>query len=351
MNQSELNFIQRQIGYSFKNKDLLIQAFTRSSYANENGGGDNEILEFIGDKVLDLVVVQMLCGEYGYYAYECEDYERGDPKEYYCELSEGSLTKMKSRLVQKKTLAARIGTLGFADYLYMGNSDVMGNASEQDSVREDLFEAIIGAVALDCDYDFKVLREIVDVMLDPDSILRSDEPDNYIGIIQDWSLSSQGSLPDYYVDESIRVSYPISEKTIIRSGGRSLSGYTCLLRLPGIDRLFVGSYNSKKAARMKAAEAAYEYLCDNKLLLTIKDELDDPNYEDSISQLEILARRGYFTVPTYEYSESHDNNGAPIWTCKCHIKEKSYFTKGSSSSKKTAKKDAAYEMLCYVLKE
>ena len=55
-----INMVQGQIGYIFKNPDLLLQAFTRSSYASENGGEDNEILEFIGDKALDLAVVNLL---------------------------------------------------------------------------------------------------------------------------------------------------------------------------------------------------------------------------------------------------------------------------------------------------
>ena len=46
-----IKMVQGQVGYIFKNPDLLLQAFTRRSYARENGGEDNEVLEFIGDKV------------------------------------------------------------------------------------------------------------------------------------------------------------------------------------------------------------------------------------------------------------------------------------------------------------
>ena len=49
--------VQGQIGYDFKNIDLLNQAFTRRSYSEENGGENNEVLEFIGDKVLDLAEI------------------------------------------------------------------------------------------------------------------------------------------------------------------------------------------------------------------------------------------------------------------------------------------------------
>ena len=58
MEQKDLVFIQDQIGYHFQNTDLLQQAFVRRSYSKEYGGEDNEVLEFIGDKVLDLIVIK-----------------------------------------------------------------------------------------------------------------------------------------------------------------------------------------------------------------------------------------------------------------------------------------------------
>lgn len=56
MDSKDLQVIEARIGYSFKNSDLLQQAFVRRSYARENGGEDNEVLEFIGDKVLDFLL-------------------------------------------------------------------------------------------------------------------------------------------------------------------------------------------------------------------------------------------------------------------------------------------------------
>ena len=64
--------VQGQIGYDFKNLDLLQQAFTRRSYTAENGGENNEVLEFIGDKALDFVIVKLLIQKYGHLA-------NGDP--------------------------------------------------------------------------------------------------------------------------------------------------------------------------------------------------------------------------------------------------------------------------------
>ncbi len=68
-----LAFVQRQIGYEFKNIDLLEQAFTRRSYTEENGGENNEVLEFLGDKVLDFIVVKMLSERFGKFEKEEQD--------------------------------------------------------------------------------------------------------------------------------------------------------------------------------------------------------------------------------------------------------------------------------------
>ena len=84
MEQKDLTFIQDQIGYNFRNLDLLQQAFVRRSYAKEQGGEDKEILEIIGDKVLDLVVVKLLTEKYGHFI---SDYENFDPNKKFDEIT------------------------------------------------------------------------------------------------------------------------------------------------------------------------------------------------------------------------------------------------------------------------
>ncbi len=83
MNTNELNYIQNHIDYRFKNLDLLKQAFIRKSYSEENGGESNEVLEFIGDKALDLVVVKYLSDKYGFFAHDEEDDTLEDFPNYY----------------------------------------------------------------------------------------------------------------------------------------------------------------------------------------------------------------------------------------------------------------------------
>ena len=62
----------------------------------------------------------------------------------------------------------------------------------------------------------------------------------------------------------------------------------------------------------------------------------------------VLARRGYFPLPEYDYVETHDSNGNPLWSVRCYIDEYGYF-ESVASSKKQAKKLAAYNMLLDVL--
>lgn len=345
--------IQEQIGYQFKNLALLKQAFVRRSHSEENGGEDNEVLEFIGDKVLDFVIVKILAEKYGSFT--------SDNDEFISDYKEGKLTEIKQKLVEKKMLAHRIDLLEFANHLIMGNSDIQRNVGEEMSVKEDLFEAIVGAVALDCGWDMKEIQSTVEIMLDPDSYLSENPDENFVELIQEWTLKRYNTIPSYdFMNRHLRSSIWFrSEGTIssltkksfeyFSSKEASECNFTCLLKSGDTLPVFEGYGKSKSDARKDVCEFAYKYLEQNNLLLSIQDEIDNPNKDEAINQLEILSRRGYFSIPTYQFIEEYDNNGNPIWKCECHIIEKSKFFGSKSSSKKDAKKSAAFKMLNYVL--
>ena len=109
-------------------------------------------------------------------------------------------------------------------------------------------------------------------------------------------------------------------------------------------------YNNEKE-RYYTGDYPPEYLCKKGLWLSICDEIDDPNKNDAINQLEILSRRGYFSIPTYNFEQTYDKDGNPIWKSICSIAEKSKSFSAESSSKKDAKKSAAFKMLQYVLRD
>lgn len=351
MEQKDFVFVQDQIGYNFQNTDLLQQAFVRRSYSKEHGGEDNEVLEFIGDKVLDLIVIKLLTEKYGYFTSDYEDYNPNDEfNEFSCSKNEAELTDLKKRLVQKKTLADRIDVLDLADYFIMGNSDIQNNINQEMSVKEDLFEAIIGAVALDSNWDMEELQEVVQIMLDPDSYLGDDTEDNYVELIQEWTLKRYGMVPWYHFKKASQaVWYSPFEGISSSYDGSPELKHICLPKLGELNTIFRSFGASKNEARKAVCELAYKELERKDLLFSIRDEIPNPNIADAISQLEILARRGYFSIPLYDFVQEYDNNGNPVWQCTCQIKEitKHFFAK--SSSKKYAKKQAAYQMLKYTL--
>ena len=356
MDEKEIKFIQDQIGYTFKHQELLVQAFTRRSYSMEKGGQDNEVLEFIGDKALDFVVVKQLSEEFGHYSKKYQNWEKWGKTEetgtFISDLDEGELTEIKKQLVQKNTLADAIDNLGIAYYLIMGKGDVEKNIQDSLSVKEDLFEAILGAIALDSNWDIEALQDSMNVMLNPGELM-FDEDVNYVAEIQAWSSANSGNIPlhCFYPTSMQGAWYMPRHHMCIYGKAEQDTHFACEVQIPGIDYHFVGYGRSKNLARMDASRLAYEYLKDEDMLFSIRDEIDDPNYNDSIGQLEILARRGYFSIPQYDFKETHDEDGNPVWNCKCSIKEKDTVTNGRSSSKKDAKKQAAYDMLTFVLEE
>lgn len=367
MEENDLQFIQNQVGYNFNNLDLLQQAFVRRSYSRENGGEDNEVLEFIGDKALDIVIVKILVETFGFYARECDDYdEDSDFDEFCCEYSEGKLTEIKKKLVEKKRLASCIERLEIADCLIMGKGDRRNHIEREDSVKEDLCEAIIGAVTLDSEWNWKEIQSTVEWMLDPKAYLSEDKDDNYVELIQEWSLKRYKELPwiradhSSYYDETclLRSCNEIRSEPkrnfnhavgVINTQEYYKTHFKCELVLGDINKRFIGYGRSKSEARKDVCELAYHYLEENGLLFSIQDEIENPNKAASIGQLEILARRGYFSIPTYDFEQEYDDNGNPVWKCECHIEEYDIYFDAESSSKKDAKKSAAFEMLEYVL--
>ena len=84
------------------------------------------------------------------------------------------------------------------------------------------------------------------------------------------------------------------------------------------------------------------YLKEHDMLPTIRDEIENPNHDEAISQLEILARRGYFPLPEYDFQEDHDSDGNPIWNCKCIIEGIGHVASAKSSSNERVQKRFVY---------
>ena len=125
--------LEEKIGYTFRNKKLLKQALTHSSFANEqkiNKWDDYERIEFLGDAVLELV-----SSEYLY---------RENPR-----LSEGELTKMRSSMVCEPALAYCARDIDLGKFIFLGKGEEATGGRGRESITSDVLEAIIGAVYLD----------------------------------------------------------------------------------------------------------------------------------------------------------------------------------------------------------
>lgn len=134
-----LEDIERELGYSFTNKGLLVTALTHTSYANEkhNGKGhlhSNERLEFVGDSVVGLIVARYLF-------------------ETHKDWSEGQLSKIRASVVCEDSLAKLAEALGIPENLRLGVGEIQTGGREKPSIISDAMESVVAAVLLDSDFE------------------------------------------------------------------------------------------------------------------------------------------------------------------------------------------------------
>jgi ribonuclease III len=125
-----LGLLQKTIGYQFSDQSLLKQALTHRSAHHLH----NERLEFLGDAVLGHVIALEL-------------YQR------FPKADEGQLSRLRAFLVKEKALSELAIELNFSDFLILGSGELKSGGFRRDSILSDTFEAIIGAVKLDSDFE------------------------------------------------------------------------------------------------------------------------------------------------------------------------------------------------------
>ena len=221
--------LESRIGHRFHDRELLHRATIHRSFANEaeDGIADNEVLEFLGDAVLGLVVSELL-------------YRRKP------ELSEGEMSKLKAFLVSSESLARRAEEIDLGAYLMLGKGEEKTAGRLKDSLLANSFEAVIAATYLDGGpqaatefVDSTVYQHLTDSI--QDNVGFSD----FKSVLQE-QLQSQGrSLPAYTVVEEIG---PDHAKT-----------FHVEVNVEG-ERFAVGDGKTKKAAEQMAAERALEAL-------------------------------------------------------------------------------------------
>lgn len=172
---------EKAIGYIFKDKNLLITAFTRSSYANEHGVLSNERLEFLGDSVLGLIASEYL-------------YSTGS--------NEGSLTESKKKMVSSKPLSLVCEKKEYYRYLIMSKGDKKGFSLSNKHVLEDLVEALVGAIYLDGGYECAKRFVCDNIFCDMDA---TNAFSDYVSVLKEYCEKSKIGIPEYrYTDISTK---------------------------------------------------------------------------------------------------------------------------------------------------
>ena len=184
--------IESKIGYVFKDKSLLVQAFTRTSFCNEHIPSkneryqSNEVLEFFGDGVLSVAIISFLLKECTQrYAYGIKT-----------ELGEGDFSNIKSKLSDKQNLSKSMKSLGLQRYLRMGEGDAKLGVENEPSVMEDLFESIVGAIYIDSGMSIETVIKSVSTMLDMSVYTDNRKPmQSAKNALQEWCADKKRRLP------------------------------------------------------------------------------------------------------------------------------------------------------------
>ncbi len=221
--------LEDKIGHSFANKDLLAEALTHKSYYHENRAkapAYNERLEFLGDSVIGLVVVE--------YLFLLEE-----------KYDESVLAKIKSYLVCEAVLADIAMSVSLGKYIRLGKGEESTGGRIKKSILSDALEAVVGAVYLDS--GFGKAQDIVRAFFKDriDKVLKEREVFDYKTELQEKTQFLYGILPEY--------------KVIKEQGKEHKRVFTVAVFLDGRE-LGVATGKRKKEAETLAAKEALEKL-------------------------------------------------------------------------------------------
>ena len=213
----QLILLQERIGYTFSDPALLLTAMTHPSAMR----ADNyERLEFLGDAVLELAVSEML---------------------YLRDLSapEGVLTKRRSRAVCSESLAGLARKYRLGECLILGNGELKSGGADKPSILENAFEALMGAIYLDSDFD-TVKSIISDLLADV-----AQNVTDYKSMLQEYIQHRKNAELTYHLTEKTGPQHNPSFSVSVRIGGEECG---------------CGTGKSKKQAEQNAARAALKHL-------------------------------------------------------------------------------------------
>jgi ribonuclease-3 len=218
---------EKSAGVTFKDKNLLKQAFTHRSYINENRGSSlehNERLEFLGDAVLELVITDYLYGRLK-------------------DSNEGELTSLRSALVNADTCSLVAQTLGANEFLLLSKGEAKDTGRARQYILANTLEAIIGAIYIDQGYEMAKKFILTHVAPLVEGILKNGTWIDAKSLFQEKAQEYLGATPLY--------------KTISESGPDHDKHFTVGVYI--VDKLYgKGEGKSKQDAEQEAAREALE---------------------------------------------------------------------------------------------
>ena len=208
-----LSELQAKLHHQFNTPDLLEQALTHRSYLNEHPDytlGHNERLEFLGDAVLDLVVIDML-------------YIR------FPEMTEGQLTRLRAALVRTESLAKMAIIFDLGDYLKLARGEDENGGRTRTTTLCNTFEAVMGALYLDAGLDH--VRELIRPLFAEmaDEVIAAARDKDAKSRLQEWTQAETGLTPIYHTvaaegedhDKTFTVEVSLGDKVVGWGNGKS----------------------------------------------------------------------------------------------------------------------------------
>lgn len=217
--------LEQTIGYAFQNVALLEQALTHRSY----GPHHNERLEFLGDSILGMIIAKELFSHFP-------------------DSPEGDLTRMRSVLVRETTLAEMAREFKIGDCLLLGPGELKSGGARRDSLLADAVESIIGAIYIDCQEQFEIVRHLVLTWfkgrlqaINP-KVSQKDPKSSLQELLQ----SQHKELPVYRIENII--------------GTDNNQVFEVSVVIQDIKQVFHGKGSSRRRAEQKAANAVLDFL-------------------------------------------------------------------------------------------
>lgn len=210
--ESDFSKFEQRVGFAFRNKTLLTQAFTHRSYLNEHKGfGEhNERLEFLGDAVLELIVSAHLFHTY-------------------LDKPEGELTALRAALVNTTSISEAAQELGMNDFLLLSRGEAKDTGRARQYILANTYEAFIGALYVDQGYDAAQKFVANTLLTKTEAIVSSNLWQDAKSRFQEWAQEQFSVTPHYELmgeegpdhDKHFTSAVFIGEREIARGEGKS----------------------------------------------------------------------------------------------------------------------------------